>query len=504
MATFTILSQSQWTFADVIGGTIVARGAKFLEYTSHSGLRVVVRGSGFRYDDAGTPIAGNVTAMDIHDGTTLSARYRDLVIGLVEFHALCFLPADPPDGVALFQALRQGDDLIEGDEVASNLPGFDGNDTIRGNGGDDWMAGGRGIDVLDGGAGNNGVYFEDAFQTTRRAVVVDLARATGNIRNDGWGNVETALNVGNVGGTRWADRISGNATDNRMYGEAGQDTLVGRGGHDVLSGGDGDDTLDGGDGDDTLIGGAGNDSQNGGAGHDAMAGGAGVDRLDGSDGYDALAFWDVDETGHGVSVDLGLGSGQVLDDGYGNVETVAGFEYLFGSDYGDSLVGNSLSQAIWGDAGNDTLKGDNGLDSLYGGDGRDFLSGGLSADTIVGGAGDDRLSGGGQGDHFHFMGDAPGDDGVDRIVDYFTIDDCIVVNRFWADDLPVTGHILESQWQRTTGATVATNASHRFIFAGGTLYFDPDGKGGVEQVAIVTIAGGGIVGWTDILVTDPF
>ncbi len=129
-------------------------------------------------------------------------------------------------------------------DVAAEIHGGDGNDTIYGgdrgddifgDAGDDHLYGGRNADWLFGGAGNDTL---DAY-----------------VSDDG----------------------------NYLDGGAGNDSLIGRDGSDWLVGGDGQDTLDGGGGDDLLEGGAG-------AG-DVVRGGRGDDvyfyRI--GDGADALA-----------------------------------------------------------------------------------------------------------------------------------------------------------------------------------------------------------------------
>lgn len=140
-------------------------------------------------------------------------------------------------------------------------------------------------------------------------------------------------------------------------------------------------------------------------------GGDGIDAIDGGGGTDTADF--VNST-NGVEIDLSLGSGQVIDDGFGNTETLTSIENIVGSLNGDqisgdsgdnSLIGLAGDDVLYGNGGNDTLVGDfddpdfldggfGGNDILYGGDGADKLFGGAGNDRLFGGAGDDRLWGG--------------------------------------------------------------------------------------------------------------
>lgn len=89
-------------------------------------------------------------------------------------------------------------------------------------------------------------------------------------------------------GTKFADRLRGNAGDDHLMGNAGNDAISGGLGRDMLEGGDGDDTLLGQDGADTLVGGRGADRLVGSTGRDILRGEAGNDTLDGGDDVDYL------------------------------------------------------------------------------------------------------------------------------------------------------------------------------------------------------------------------
>ncbi len=190
------------------------------------------------------------------------------------------------------------------------------------------------------------------------------------------------------------------------------DLLVGTPDMDVLWGGMGDDDLQGGGGDDRLI------------------GGPGADMLNGGPGMDIASY--TDSPG-GVRVDLATSFTGNVDErpavrgGDAEGDSLTSIEALWGSGFGDVLLGNHSPNSLFGNAGddiihgrggndllrggadndllggdgtdddeegNDTLYGDGGADQLKGGTGNDKLFGGMGDDELMGGAGNDFLEGG--------------------------------------------------------------------------------------------------------------
>lgn len=132
------------------------------------------------------------------------------------------------------------DDVLRGDAAHNRLRGLEGNDLIDGRGGRDLVRYDR--DVTYGGD---------------RGVTVDLSRG---FARDGFGDRDRLLNIEDVLGSRFNDRLTGHNRANELDGDAGNDALFGLGGRDKLIGGRGADRLDGGAGNDTLQGDQGRDT----------------------------------------------------------------------------------------------------------------------------------------------------------------------------------------------------------------------------------------------------
>ena len=139
-------------------------------------------------------------------------------------------------------------DHLTGSGGADELLGGAGNDTLRGLGGADRLRPGPGNDTVRGEAGRDTL---DVTAATR-CVTIDLAAGTSTGEGaDALSGIENAL------GSRFGDRLSGNAAANTLTGRDGADVLVGRDGPDELRGNGGNDTLNGGPGVDTCVQGAG-------------------------------------------------------------------------------------------------------------------------------------------------------------------------------------------------------------------------------------------------------
>lgn len=378
-----------------------------------------------------------------------------------------------------------GDDTLTGNGGYDALYGDDGRDTLYGGSGNDTLAGGRGLDRLDGGLGVDYLVFWGV-AAPGHGVNVDLALTAKQVIDDGYGFSEIATNFEALGGSDFGDRLAGGATANSLWGNAGNDVLYGRAGNDWLYGGDGNDQIYGGTGDDEVEGDKGRDFFNGGAGNDH------------------LGFWDVDATGHGVVVNLGLATQNILDDGYGNVETAIGFETLSGSAYGDNFTGSALAETFWGNDGDDWLDGGGGNDALFGGAGGDLLDGISGDDSLWGGAGNDYLNGGDGHDWFIFGGASAGSDGLDTLADFQSGVDVIAISAEWSPGLAV-GPLAPDQYDFTSQSSQATTPDQRFIYdlSFHYLYFDADGSGSAySSIPIALLEGGQMISFSDIYILN--
>ena len=315
----------------------------------------------------------------------------------------------------------QGDDELRGGDDNDQLFGGIGDDRLYGDGGDDELHGGEGSDRLSGNAGadqiNGGSGIDwVSYLESDSGVTVNLTDGTGE-GGDAQGDVITT--VENLIGSGYADVLEGDGNANTLHGLDGDDDLRGNGGDDVLEGGAGADRLDGGagvdqvsyrssnggitvylavstgegghaEGDvltgienvigsdypDTILGDNAANHLEGGYGDDQLVGGAGADRLDGGDGIDWIAYWSSDA---GVMVNLEDGTGER---GHAEGDVIADVENVSGTDYGDTLIGNSNDNILYSYAGDDELQGNDGDDELFGGEGADRLDGGDGIDNI--------------------------------------------------------------------------------------------------------------------------
>ncbi len=168
--------------------------------------------------------------------------------------------------------------------------------------------------------------------------------------------------------------------------------------------------------------------------------------------------------GHAIGSDFGDSiTGNSLDN---ILSGGAGDDLLIGAGGKDTLVGGTGNDQLDGGSGNDTLLGESGNDTLTGGLGNDILLGGDGNDLLIGGIGSDTLTGGAGKDTFKWMaGDAGG---TDTIKDFTT---------------GANGDVLDLSELLSGEHADASTLDHYLTFASGpgsgksTLTIDLDGAG---------------------------
>ncbi|MBV5276824.1 calcium-binding protein, partial [bacterium] len=198
-------------YNDILTGGLAANGTSVLD-----GLSEVFRGGagndtidgGQGYDRADYTSSSSAVTVALND--TLAGSASDGLGGT--------------DVLYNIEAVRGSafDDTLTGSNTAAfeSFEGREGNDSLDGQGG---------VDRVD-------------YRNARAGVVVDLLLNTAS--QDGYGGVDTLLNMENVRGSRdFSDAITGNTLANYLDGLGGNDTLSGGAGNDSLAGGAGNDTF---------------------------------------------------------------------------------------------------------------------------------------------------------------------------------------------------------------------------------------------------------------------
>jgi Ca2+-binding RTX toxin-like protein len=302
-----------------------------------------------------------------------------------------------------------GDRLVE----IENVVGSRFNDSLVGNGFDNVLTGGAGNDLIEGLAGADTLIGGDGIDTATyarsvaAAVTVDMMAA---VQSGGDAAGDRLVGIENLIGTRFGDRLSGDAMANELNGGAGDDVIEGGGGADRIIGGDGFDiasysrsaagvavglaTNTGTSGDargdilfgiEGLIGSRGNDTLTGNTANNWFAGGLGADIIDGGTGTDTVSY----AGSSAISLNLARG---VNRGGDAEGDVLRGIEIVIGSGADDVMIAGGAIVFRGGD-GADRLTGGVGADRLFGDAGEDMIEGGAGADTLDGGASvDDTVS----------------------------------------------------------------------------------------------------------------
>ena len=156
-------------------------------------------------------------------------------------------------GVRVNLALGRATDGWGNTDTLNDIDGAVGTsmaDSFVGDGADNYFVGGDGVDSYRGGAGRDMVVFDDEGASV--GAVVNLGRASAQVRNDGYGRTETLVGIEDLWGTLYGDALTGDTQANMLFGYRGNDTLIGGAGDDTLEGGAGSDRLTGGTGADSF------------------------------------------------------------------------------------------------------------------------------------------------------------------------------------------------------------------------------------------------------------
>jgi len=407
--------------AQTIIDTGIGTGVVTVKAISAAGVQTIVTGAGADLITATTTAAINVINSGAGDDTIA-----------------ILASAGGPTGTYTINA-GDGNDIISGGSGNDTINGGNGNDTIDGGAGTDTMAGGDGNDsyyvdnvsdivsetnadlatggtdlvytyvnytltanvenlrilatgavngtgntldnilyagpgnnILDGGLGLDTASYAYATAAVTVSLATTLAQVTGGSGSD------TLLNIENLTGSNFNDKLTGNALANSLDGGLGADTMTGGDGNDsyyvdnvgdkvvetnALAAG-GTDTVN-----TTIsytlpsnvenlhilaagaVNGTGNTLGN------VIDAGAGNNILDGGAGTDTASYAYASA---GVTVSLATTVAQAT--GGSGSDTLLNFENLTGSNYNDTLTGNAGNNVLVGGLGKDTFTGGLGAD----------------------------------------------------------------------------------------------------------------------------------------------
>ncbi|GAU85718.1 cadherin domain-containing protein [Bosea sp. BIWAKO-01] len=259
---------------------------------------------------------------------------------------------------------------VIGDELNNVLVGTAEADTISGFGGNDTISGLGGADSIDGGEGfDRASYQNDAGLGGAAGVIINLSAtsqtsngftvAAGTAR-DGFGTVDTLLDIEAVSGTAGAD-VFFSGTGSGAAGTA-SNTFFGLGGDDAVFG----------------------------------SGGQNADTVDYSLDVEFGATHGIRVNMRAQTVQESIQPDTVLGS-FGDTDFIPGIRNITGTLFRDEIYGGNNANVLNTGAGDDLVFGGDGNDTIIAGDGNDTIIGGAGADAIDGGAGADELDYGAEG-----------------------------------------------------------------------------------------------------------
>ena len=291
---------------DMGQATQTANTTTKLNFDLVNGLKMVISGTGFAFEDDGAS-AGKISKIEVFqsDGTSKVLSMALSRVSLVSFEEAA---ADfGPWGLGGW--LLNKNDTLNGSAGDDDLEGFAGNDKLSGKAGDDFLVGGEGKDRYDGGTGFDTVNFSDARDghDALGGIVLD---ATKHTVVDPWGNTETFKNIEGWRGTQFSDVMKGSSLDENFQGLGGRDTI------------------------------------------------------DGKRGFDMVSFHrDANNGGAGIGITANLDEGFAID-GFGKTDKMKNIEGVRGTDFDDTLVGSDAGNFLRGDGGSDMMTGGAGSDTF--------------------------------------------------------------------------------------------------------------------------------------------
>ncbi|MCF8125872.1 MAG: cadherin-like domain-containing protein, partial [Desulfotignum sp.] len=242
----------------------------------------------------------------------------------------------------------------------TGVVGSAGNDTLTGVDNEfNFFMGLQGDDFIDGGAfsgndpDNSAGYLKDPAAIVAH-VYYNLTKSNpfeGSYVEDGWGYTDTLVNITGIEGSAYDDQITFDIYDPDNTSDIWWDVW----------------------------------------------GMAGADTITGTSGENVTASYEDDPSG--VNVDLSTGTAV---DGWGDTDTLIDIQGVDGSEFNDTIKGNSFDNYLEGEEGDDLIEGIGGDNFLEGGPGNDTLTGGAGSDFFEPGTGNDSVSGGGDWDHVSY------------------------------------------------------------------------------------------------------
>jgi Ca2+-binding RTX toxin-like protein len=270
-----------------------------------------------------------------------------------------------------------GNDRLVGISGKNTLDGGVGNDRIQGGSDEDTLIGGAGIDLLD-------------YDLSNAAVTVTLGAGNAvTVGQSGHAQGDKISQFENFHGSNFDDAVTGSTGNNVFFSSQGADKITGGGGVDWVNyGGSGGavtvnlgnniNTGEQAEGDTifgvaNVTGSSGDDTITGNTVANIIEGGQGADKLSGGSAIESNTFDIVSYAGSSaVTVDLTLATEQSGGDAEGDL--LSNFEGIIGSQFGDTLIGNTAANMLDGSGGDDNIKAGAGADKIDGGAGIDGLS----------------------------------------------------------------------------------------------------------------------------------